>query len=412
MDTNKADILQIKKYLEGKLDARAMHELERRALGDPFLMDALEGFETAGNQDKAAAQLNVTLQKRIERPEAKVFTLGRLAVAASVIAVLGVGVWLFNSRQPVIQPQVAGNAPDKTTVAPSPQVIEPQISINKDSLLAVNIPKAVIRSPRSFKKAYRHADVQSDVGASSDETAEIASASGIPGTGTLEEMAMRSRSKTDSVPLNELIVVSMGRQRRADKAGAVSAPVAASAKIIQGKVVSASDGAPLAGVTVRAGATGTVAVTGADGAYTLKADSNNTNLTYNFIGYQTKKLDVDGNAKPNIVALEPENASLSEVVVVKTVDKTGGAHPKNGWENYRKYLNANAVSPDGNKGTYRVSFTVEKDGTLSNFQINKAGDDAAGQKAIQLIKNGPEWIGNGKKDEKKVITLKFKEAGN
>ena len=37
------DISQIKKYLEGKLDARSRYELERRAQDDPFLMDALEG---------------------------------------------------------------------------------------------------------------------------------------------------------------------------------------------------------------------------------------------------------------------------------------------------------------------------------------------------------------------------------
>ena len=42
------DILQIRKYLNGELDAAAMHELERRALDDPFLADAIEGFEHAG----------------------------------------------------------------------------------------------------------------------------------------------------------------------------------------------------------------------------------------------------------------------------------------------------------------------------------------------------------------------------
>ena len=44
------DILQIRKYLNGELNTRAMHELERRALDDPFLADSLEGFEqTPGN---------------------------------------------------------------------------------------------------------------------------------------------------------------------------------------------------------------------------------------------------------------------------------------------------------------------------------------------------------------------------
>ena len=43
MSKHRDDIMQIKKYLAGQLDARAMHQLERRALDDPFLADALEG---------------------------------------------------------------------------------------------------------------------------------------------------------------------------------------------------------------------------------------------------------------------------------------------------------------------------------------------------------------------------------
>lgn len=412
MDTNKADILQIKKYLEGKLDARAMHELERRAMDDPFLMDALEGYEAAGNQNKTTIQLTQALQQRLAKPQAKVFTLSRLAIAASVITVLGAGVWLFNSRQPVNTTEVAINEPDKTIVAPSPEVVEQQIAVNKDSLLALNTPKAVIRSPRS-KKIYREPAAANDLNASADETAELASSITYH-DGSLEEvMSRKVQQKTDSVPLNEMLVVGMARQRKSNVVGAIAnAPSATATKEVKGRVVSAADGEPLPGVTVRAGSTGTVAVTGANGDYTLKVDSSNTNLTYNYIGFRSRQLNAGNNNLPNTVALEPETASLNEVVVIEAADKNSGARPKNGWESYQKYLNANAVSPNGKKGTYRVSFTVEKDGSLTNFEINKAIDDANRQKAIQLIKNGPEWIGNSRKNEKKVITVKFKEAGN
>jgi len=39
MTKHEKDISQLKKYLEGKLDARSMYELERRAQDDPFLQD-------------------------------------------------------------------------------------------------------------------------------------------------------------------------------------------------------------------------------------------------------------------------------------------------------------------------------------------------------------------------------------
>ena len=411
MDTNKADILQIKKYLEGKLDARAMHELERRAMDDPFLMDALEGYEAAGNQNKATTQLNHALQQRLIKPQAKVFTLSRLAIAASVITVLGAGVWLLNSRQQVNTAEIAISQPDKTLVAPSPEVVEQQIAINKDSLLAVNTPKAVIRSPRS-KRGYREPSTMHDVNPSADETAELASSITYHDGSMEEVMSRKVQQKTDSVPLNEMLVVGMARQRKSNVVGAIASAPSPATKEIKGKVVSSADGEPLPGVTVRAGSTGTVAVTGANGDYTLRVDSLNTNLTYNYIGFRSRQLNAANSGMPGTVALEPETSSLNEVVIVEPADKDGAAHPKNGWESYQKYLNANAVSPNGKKGTYRVSFTVEKDGSLTNFEINKAADDATRQKAIQLIKDGPEWIGNSRKDEKKVITVKFKEAGN
>ncbi len=99
---------------------------------------------------------------------------------------------------------------------------------------------------------------------------------------------------------------------------------------------------------------------------------------------------------------------LNEVVIAKPEGTQPDAQPKNGWENFQKYLNANSVLPNGKTGSSRVSFTVQKDGTLSNFEINKADNDMAGQKAIQLIKNGPEWVGSPQGQPKKItVTVQF-----
>ena len=39
MDNREADILQIRKYLNGELDGRAMHQLERRAMAMTALLE-------------------------------------------------------------------------------------------------------------------------------------------------------------------------------------------------------------------------------------------------------------------------------------------------------------------------------------------------------------------------------------
>ena len=67
------DIIQIRKYLNGELNARAMHELEHRALDDPFLADALEGFEHASSDQEAnLAELTDRLHQRTEKKSRKI----------------------------------------------------------------------------------------------------------------------------------------------------------------------------------------------------------------------------------------------------------------------------------------------------------------------------------------------------
>ena len=59
MSKRRDQIAQIKKYTSGQLDARAMHQLEREALDDPFLADALEGYQTSDlKQEVNLTELN------------------------------------------------------------------------------------------------------------------------------------------------------------------------------------------------------------------------------------------------------------------------------------------------------------------------------------------------------------------
>jgi hypothetical protein len=423
VDSRNTDILQIKKYLEGKLDARAMYELERRALDDPFLMDAMEGYEVAGKRDNVLDDLHGTLQNRSHN-RGRVVSMRTLTIAASVIAVLTVGGWWLFSRQAVDKSQiVAQTDPDHTAVEPSPLVKEPQIAINKDSLLALNVPKAVIRSPRRLStRVYREPGAVNDVAAISDETAERALAvTQQEGTNIAEVVTTNARSlaKTDSVPFNEMVVMGYAaRSKRSATTGAVLKEVAiAPAKdaltsvvstTIKGKVVG-DDGQPLPGVAVSAGNSVNAALTDANGNYSLNIDSLKTDLTYNYIGYKTRKLDVANGNTANVI-LESQNAGLNEVVVIGYGKaKARNAQPENGWENFQKYLNDNAISADVT-GTYRVSFTVEKDGSLTGFSVNKDVNNVGGQKAIQLIKDGPEWLGNSNGKPKRVtVSVRFRK---
>lgn len=88
----------IEKYHKGLLSSKERHDLEKAALDDPFLADALEGYAVAGvNADADIADLKRRLGKRTEQTKVipiqkagKPFPWLRIAVIAILIAGTGI----------------------------------------------------------------------------------------------------------------------------------------------------------------------------------------------------------------------------------------------------------------------------------------------------------------------------------
>lgn len=106
MKNNWPDNLTIQQYLEGTLDKKLMHELEKRALEDPFLADALEGYAHSAASGHGLSMLQRQLHERIahQQENKKVFDLSwqRLSVAAAAAVMFisaGVLFWM-NSQFP------------------------------------------------------------------------------------------------------------------------------------------------------------------------------------------------------------------------------------------------------------------------------------------------------------------------
>ena len=91
----------IERYHKGLLSPKEMHDLEKAALDDPFLADALEGYAVAGiNVSADIAELKKRLAEKTE--EAKVIPLRKagtsipwLRAAAMIIVILGVGFMIY-----------------------------------------------------------------------------------------------------------------------------------------------------------------------------------------------------------------------------------------------------------------------------------------------------------------------------
>src|SRR5678815_5285094 len=82
----------IQSYLEGRMNAAEMHALERAALEDPFLSDAIEGYKASGiNALSSKAELNQELNDRLRNsPQRMAFPywLRIVAVVAMLAATI------------------------------------------------------------------------------------------------------------------------------------------------------------------------------------------------------------------------------------------------------------------------------------------------------------------------------------
>lgn len=133
MSAKKPNISQIRKYLNGELDARAMYELERQAHNDPFLMDVIKGMESSD----ADHQPNLNA---IDQDRKRVIPLYRLwPVAACLLIALGIGGWWLTREAPVHRVAVNINKErpaNNAKTQPAPIVIQPVLPSTKPMAIA------------------------------------------------------------------------------------------------------------------------------------------------------------------------------------------------------------------------------------------------------------------------------------
>ena len=432
----------IRKYLNGELDARAMHQLEKRAQEDPFLMDALEGYEkVAGDQQPQLDELNERLHRRINKKEKRIIPWRFLSIAASVLIITTIGGLLFFMNQPSDKQKIAANIfPVKES---NIDVDSNKRNLKKPDALASLKQKP---QPKPLNKAVTTTE-KSNLTASNTATA-------IGVDKPVDTEFENNAATRDTTRLREVTVLGYSAQRKKDITGSVTTispgylsnvqPDSASSKlagrvagvsiadnkklnfslkghqktVINGRVIGKDDGLPIAGASVKIAGTNKGAVTDINGKFSLDIDSGKTDkLVIGFIGYVSREVLASKKDSLKAIALEPAGSSLSEVVVIgygaKKRDTEDNplvidSRPANGWSDFRKYIKQNAISPDGRKGVVKLSFMVDHRGNISDISVTKSLSAATDQKAIDLLNNGPSWLGSTSGNPEKVtIRIRF-----
>jgi TonB family protein len=426
---NKRDyISQIQKYLNGELDARAMHKLEREAQSDPFLMDALEGYSIVGRQQDNLIGLQQRLQARTATKTRRIIPWTVISIAASVIGfAVVVGVLYKNNNSPeavkvAMNESLKAKQSDTTQVLKEekiqPVISQPEAKMYANAKVSAEKNKAPVFAGR-ISNSSPVAEAEVNIGS-------MDVAKKLPDSSHVEDMIVdyMANQKQDTVLGGGYVAINKDKssslsvlKSKADGVAATMQPRKQSdnnpsalmnagvpLNLVTGVVLNRIDGSPLPGVSVKVVGKPAATQTDVNGKFTLPNVKKDETLAFGYIGYNSKTLNVKG-ADSLKVELDESSNSLSEVVVTRANStKQVNAHPKTGWDSFKKYLKYNAIAPDDKVGTVEVKFTVNPNGSITNITVSKSLNPAANNKAINLIEDGPNWAGNtnGKPEVVKV----------
>ena len=367
----------IRRYLAGELNDKAMHDLERQALDDPFLADALEGYAGhAPDQQAHQADLASRLQARVAPQRSKIRALYyRWAAAAAILLLLFSGGWFLWNQQRSAPPIAGIPAPPASTSpqVPAPATVTPDASA-PSAQEAVPANSADIRVKKTTpgeavpansadvpakKVTPRAAAPSKQSAAEADKSAEPAPAAIQPATAPAPVIEAERPEK----PLTALAPVPVISPEKAKQNAFAPASKSDSQQNGLNEVVVVGYG-----VQKRRNVTGsTVRIRGT--ATTPAADSTR----------------VEDALAGRVAGLNTDKGNVLE-------DAYRAPSPLTGETAFENYLRTKTVNP-GNQynGTVRVSFTVMPDGTLQDFKVIRHLNDACDAEAIRVIKEGPGW---------------------
>nr|WP_068887702.1 hypothetical protein [Pedobacter panaciterrae] len=348
MNNDWLDIAVLEDYLDGKLDAKTMNRVEREALEDPFVAEALAGLSLSPKRSlESLSLLQKQLHERVAEhhsaKKATVITWQRLSIAAAA-AVIFISVGIIFWMKQVNYQEMASKRPKNILINIAPKEDSDSAIKNADAV-------ASLKTERTDK-----ASVEIDKAIKAAKT---------------DSYASNSKPKSKSA-INSKEVESIAQAN-------VSAAPASAARVLN------DSSANLNEVVVAAYAK--KAVTGAPGV----------RGTVSVRGLTSVKPDYDN---PAAVRFTIDSKDINDVPVANVNQLIQGVStgvsktpfPTIGWSKFNSYLTENnsyiTEAKKGQSAEFRFEF---KDFRPINVVVVRGFSEEFNEEVIRLIQTGPDW---------------------
>ena len=397
-------------YIKGNRRGKEAHRLEKEAMGDPFLWEALEGFDAVeGNHTEAIERLSRRITERAVTRRSKRWIWIASGAAAVLLLFLTIGGrFLFQEQsEEQIVPYMAEAIETEKDTADTSNVQSPMELAQAQEAEQQDYPEIVesqMIEPQGDISAF--ADINREEAVSVEELAFTPAAVAEPEPVPVQAERIVTRGTATTEPLS----MAKADVRQQQAAGGV-----------YGQVVD-SQGEPIPGASVQVRGTTNGVTTDVDGNFQLNTQANDI-LDITFLGYN--QASVRASSLPGRVVLKESTDQLDEVVVTgfgserrarmdaptasisaseRLADRIAGTssgsapdgEPVGGMEAFKKYIEENKPElyyNSGNpvRGTIILEFRVNRNGRPTGIRVEKGLLSTANDAAKRLLEEGPDW---------------------
>jgi hypothetical protein len=422
----------IERYHKGLLSAKEMHELEKAALEDPFLADALEGYGSVSVDSTAdLAELKRRLEQRTSGSRVVAMPPGTnfkwWTVAAAVVILGGIGFITFKLSTSEKQNSIAEVNRKKQNETPAP--------VSADSNKVTTIDSTSIATNGNASETPTRANtIKSRTAKFSRKKIDSFNVtSGLVATSrsAASEVTIYKEQPADSVKgKSDRATAAPVAQKKAEARVAQPAGILNDQQTTRtqsqwnnftGRVVDASKNAiPFANITNTGNNVGTYA--DARGYFNLISTDSILNVRVRSVGFENGLMQLKNNTYNQVVlqddktvpdkVLSHQNTEMNQSRA-QNMQVVEEPEPVDGWTNYNRYMANNINVPDGLKISHddaqvQVSFDVNDNGEPVNVKVDKSLCKKCDEEAIRLVKQGPKWRQKNKKSKRAILRIPFR----
>lgn len=395
-----------------------MNALEKAALEDPLLADALDGYAVTGiNASADMADLNRRLAHRLEEG-AKLVPIGSnkagipwLRFAAMLVVLLGAALMIyqfaFNKEKTPIAQQASQQEQQPASAPAIPADTSTTFNNTNTASGAVMGENDAANKETPAKNSRKD---ELPAAPTAEQDAAQATASAMSKEAALELKAHESMArKTLALPVPDTAGTGKEQDRTPDDAlAATSAPQSynySRPNIFRGRITDASNNPlPFANITNASDNIGTYS--DARGNFVLTSPDSVIEVQIRSLGFLHENVRLHPDSLPARIALREDRNNANAIVLSKKVsgNRSRNANmtleepePADGWTNYDAYLANNLNVPETYKskqnsgGEVELSFEVNTLGEPVNITVVRSLCETCDKEAIRLVKEGPRW---------------------